>query len=70
MKPEDRVRLFVFDKLRWCQEFETTGLVTPPKLHFTVLERLAAQIVTVQLDQVERIQNDVAVTATRVQFVE
>ena len=36
----------------------------------THLKRLAAQIVTVQLDQVERIQNDVAVTATRVQFVE
>jgi FRG domain len=41
MKPEDRVRLFVFDKLRWCQEFETIGLVAPAKLHFTVLEPLA-----------------------------
>jgi hypothetical protein len=41
VKPADRVRLFVFDKLRWCQEFEMIGLVMPPKLHFTVLEPLA-----------------------------
>lgn len=41
MQPEDRIRIFVFDKLRWCQEFESIELVTPPKLHFTVLEPLA-----------------------------
>lgn len=40
-KLEERVRLFVFDKVRWCQEFETIALVTSPKLHFTVLEPLA-----------------------------
>jgi len=38
---KDRVRLFVFDKLRWVQKFETIGLVAPPRLHFTVLEPLA-----------------------------
>jgi hypothetical protein len=41
VKPEDQVRMFVFDKVRWCQEFEAIGLVSPPKLHFTVLEPLA-----------------------------
>lgn len=38
---EEQVRLFAFDKVRWCQEFEHIGLVAPPKLHFTVLEPLA-----------------------------
>lgn len=41
IKPEHRVRLFLFDKLRWCQDFKMIGLVTPPRLHFTVLEPLA-----------------------------
>lgn len=41
IKPENRVRIFVFDKLRWCQEFESILHVMPPKLHFTVLEPLA-----------------------------
>ena len=41
MNSDDRVRLFVFDKVRWCHDFETIGLVAPPKLHFTVLEPLA-----------------------------
>jgi hypothetical protein len=36
----------------------------------THLKRFAAQIVAVQLDKVEGIQDDVVVTATRVQFIE
>ncbi len=36
-----RVRIFVFDKLHWSQDFEAVGFVTPPKLHFTLLEPLA-----------------------------
>ena len=38
---ERRVRIFVFDKLRWCQEVEAMTVLAPPKLHFTVLEPLA-----------------------------
>jgi hypothetical protein len=34
------------------------------------LKRLAAQIVAVQLDQIEGIQDDVAITATGMQLVE
>jgi hypothetical protein len=41
MNPDNSVRLLVFDKVQWCQEFETIGIVMPPKLHFTVLEPLA-----------------------------
>ena len=38
---DDRVRIFIFDKVAWCKTFEHVHLVTPPKLHFTVLEPLA-----------------------------
>jgi hypothetical protein len=38
---EEKVRIFVFDKVRWCQEVEAMTVLTPPKLHFTVLEPLA-----------------------------
>lgn len=41
LKSEDRIRVFVFDKVSWCKEWESVQLVTPPKLHFTVLEPLA-----------------------------
>jgi hypothetical protein len=37
----DCIRLFVFDKLGWCQDFEPILVLTPPKLYFTVLEPLA-----------------------------
>jgi hypothetical protein len=37
---EDRVRIFVFDKV-WIKDFESMFVVTPPKLHFTLLEPLA-----------------------------
>lgn len=40
-KTENCVRLFVFDKSQWCQDFEHIGVLTPPKLYFTVLEPLA-----------------------------
>jgi hypothetical protein len=36
----DRVRIFVFDKV-WTKDFESMFVVTPPKLHFTLLEPLA-----------------------------
>jgi FRG domain len=36
----DRVRIFVFDRV-WVKDFESMFIVTPPKLHFTLLEPLA-----------------------------
>jgi len=41
ISPEHRVRLFLFDKVGWCEDFEQTEVLTPPKLYFTVLEPLA-----------------------------
>ena len=41
MSREDRVRIFVFDKLHWCQDLEFIAFLTPPKLNFTILEPLA-----------------------------
>ena len=37
---EDRVRVFILDKV-WSKDFESMFVVTPPKLHFTLLEPLA-----------------------------
>jgi hypothetical protein len=37
----ERVRIFVFDKLNWSRDFEPQYLVTPAKIHFTLLEPLA-----------------------------
>ena len=37
----ERVRIFVFDKLSWSRDFEPQYLVTPAKIHFTLLEPLA-----------------------------
>lgn len=38
---DERVRIFVFDKLNWIKDFEPQYLVTPAKIHFTLLEPLA-----------------------------
>lgn len=38
---DDRVRVLVFDKTNWVKDFELVLLVSPPKLHFTLLEPLA-----------------------------
>jgi hypothetical protein len=40
-EPDEWLRIFVFDKLHWSQDFKTVAFVTPPKLNFTVLEPLA-----------------------------
>jgi hypothetical protein len=37
---DDRVRIFIFDKV-WIKDFESVFVVSPPKLHFTLLEPLA-----------------------------
>lgn len=38
---QDRIRIFVFDKMNWIKDFEQQYLLTPAKANFTLVEPLA-----------------------------